>query len=67
MAILVAAITAVMTFLNPSDRASTHSRCAGEYHSLRNRSRIFRQITCDTKMADGELIARFEELSLIHI
>lgn len=62
LAVVVAAVTAVNTFLNPGDRASTHKRCAGEYHSLRNRARIFSNIVCRSFTSDEELGARFEEL-----
>ncbi len=62
IAVAVAAITAVNTFLNPGDRASTHKRCAGEYHSLRNRARIFTNIVCSSSISDEELNARFDEM-----
>lgn len=62
LAVAVAAITAVNTFLNPGDRASTHKRCAGEYHSLRNRARIFNNIVCRQCTSTDELNARFEEM-----
>ena len=62
LAVAVAAVTAVNTFLNPGDRASTHKRCAGEYHSLRNRARIFTNIVCRSFGSAEELSARFEEM-----
>lgn len=62
LAVAVAAITAVNTFLNPGDRASTHKRCAGEYHSLRNRARIFTNIVCRCFGSAEELSAKFEEM-----
>ena len=62
LAVAVAGITEVNTFLNPGDRASTHKRCAGEYHSLRNRARIFTNIVCKSFGSAEELSARFEEM-----
>ena len=62
LAIAVAAISALVTFLNPGDRSSTHKRCGSEYHSLRNRSRIFTNIVLRKCASSEELDARFEEL-----
>ena len=62
LAVIVAAITAVNTFLNPSDIATTHKACGGEYLSLRNRCRIFCNITMKLNLAESEIQARFEEL-----
>jgi len=63
LAICAAAIAAALTFLNPGDRSSAHKRSAGEYHTLRNRSRIFRTIVLGTLTEPKEITARFEELS----
>ncbi len=63
LAISVAAIEAVNTFLNPGDRSSTHRRCAGEYLALRNSSRIFSNITVMVIDSDDEIKAKFEELA----
>jgi len=62
LAIAVASVAAVNTFLNPGDRSATHRRCAGEYLSLRNNSRIFVNITALSYDSDQQLKARFEEL-----
>lgn len=64
LAISVAAIEAVNTFLNPGDRSSTHRRCAGEYLALRNSLRIFSNITIISSDSDDEIKAKFEELAL---
>lgn len=63
LAVVVAAVAAVNTFLNPGDRASTHRRCAGEYLSLRNRSRIFVNIVSQTGVCDEIFNQRFEDLA----
>ena len=63
LAVVVAVVAAVNTFLNPGDRSSMHRRCAGEYLSLRNRSRIFVNITSRCSACDDEINLRFEELA----
>lgn len=55
LAIAVAAVAAVNTFLNPGERAATHRRCGGEYLSLRNKSRIFVNITTRTYASEENL------------
>lgn len=62
LAIAVAAVAAVNTFLNPGERAATHRRCGGEYLSLRNKSRIFMNITTHIYESDERLNISFEEL-----
>lgn len=44
LALLVTALTTVLTFLKPSERAEMHKAAAGQYHALRNQTRIFREI-----------------------
>lgn len=44
LAFAAAAVTAVLTFLKPSDRASSHQRAGALYNSLKNRARFFRTI-----------------------
>jgi len=62
LAIAVAAITAINTFLNPADKASSHKRCAGEYLALKNRARIFRQIDCERLQSEEKIDANLKEL-----
>jgi hypothetical protein len=45
LAILVAAITAATTFLNPSGRASAHQTAGNQFLTLRNQTRVFRTVT----------------------
>src|SRR5262245_4505588 len=40
----VAALSALSTFLNPSERANAHLNAGNQYMSVRNRARIFREI-----------------------
>ena len=62
LAIAVAAITAINTFLNPGDRASNHKRCAGEYLALKNRARIFNKIDCERLQSEDKIDTTFKEL-----
>lgn len=63
LAILASALAAAITFLAPGDRASIHKRSGGEYHTLRNRCRIFRDVTLASLANDDEVLARFDELT----
>jgi len=44
LAILSTALTTILTFLKPSERAENHKSVAGQYLALRNQTRIFREI-----------------------
>jgi len=44
LAILVAGLTALTTFLNPSQRATYHHDFGNRYNALRNKARILREI-----------------------
>lgn len=57
LAILAAAAIALMTFLNPSDRAQKHKSAAGYYHTLRNQVRIFQKIELPN-LKDSEAIQK---------
>ena len=54
LALLVAGLTALTTFLNPSDRATTHHAFGNRYNSLRNRARITAEVDAPT-IAIGKL------------
>lgn len=64
LAVLAAAITATITFLNPEAKSASHNSAAVEYHALRNRARIFANITINAGLDDEALNRRFEELAL---
>lgn len=49
LALLSAALTTVLTFLKPSERAEMHKSVGGQFHALRNQTRIFREI----ELSDG--------------
>lgn len=61
-ALLAAALAATSTFLNPSEKAQAHYSAGSRYNSLKNRSRIFREI--ELPNADIDLLKkRIMELS----
>jgi hypothetical protein len=55
MASAVAVLTALSTFLKPSDRSAAHKTSGDQYLTLRNDSRVFREIgmslACDERTA----------------
>lgn len=69
LAILVAALSAIATFLNPSGRANANLNAGNQYLSLRNRARVFREVellsgdstTC--KNTFQQLVSRRDELN----
>ena len=67
---VITVLTALMTFLKPSERASAHKSSGDQYLSLRNDARVFRQIkllhSCDEQSSiDGldEFTKRRNELN----
>ena len=60
--ILVTALTALATFLDPSGKSNEHRSAANQYLSLRNLTRIFREL----ELRDGDaesLTKRIKELA----
>ncbi len=49
LALVSTALTTVLTFLKPSERAEMHKSVGSQYHTLRNQTRIFREI----ELSDG--------------
>lgn len=44
LALLSTALTTILTFLKPSERSEMHKTVAGQYQSLRNQARLFREV-----------------------
>lgn len=63
LSIAVAAATAVLTFLNPSEKATAHLVAGNKYNALRNNARIFREIELQSGATQQELAARIKELA----
>jgi len=58
LSIIVAGLTAIITFINPSERASVHQKAGNRYNALRNDTRIFYDIELneiDDKKATEDL------------
>jgi hypothetical protein len=62
LALLAAALTALITFLNPSERAAQHHRAGVDYARLRRQIRQFVQIDFSA-MAEEELRNRLNDLT----
>jgi hypothetical protein len=63
LALLSTALTTVLTFLKPSERAEMHKAVAGRYQALRNQARIFREIGLTDGLAADEAKVRLFELA----
>lgn len=63
LALVSTALTTVLTFLKPSERAEMHKAVAGQYQLLRNQARIFREIGLLSGMAPDEAKASLLELA----
>lgn len=63
LALLSTALTTVLTFLKPSERAEMHKAAAGQYHALRNQTRLFREIELADGLAADAAKARLFELA----
>lgn len=63
LAICVAAVAAVGTFLNPEKRANSHRVAAAALHELRHKARIFREIDAAIVPDDSRLAKLLKELT----
>lgn len=63
ISILVAALSGVMTFLNPNEKASVHLNAGNNYDSLMNKTRIFWSIVCWRDESEQVLTEKLKYLS----
>ena len=63
LSIVVAALSGVLTFLNPNEKVSVHLNAGNNYDSLMNRVRVFWSIECWTDESDEILTERLKGLS----
>jgi len=63
LSILVAVLSAIMTFLNPNERASKHTAAGNGYDALMNRARIFSRIDCWREESEAVLSKELKDLS----
>jgi hypothetical protein len=58
-----AAVTAVLTFLKPSERAAGHQKSGTLYNSLKNRARFFKEIKLGSGTTSENLRKQLQTLS----
>lgn len=63
LAIIVAVLTGVGTFLNPNERAAGHLKAGNSYDALMNRVRIFWSIECWNDVTDEVLTSQLLDYS----
>ena len=63
ISILVAALSGVMTFLNPNEKSSVHLNAGNNYDSLMNKVRIFQSIDCWRDESEQVLTERLKYFS----
>jgi SMODS and SLOG-associating 2TM effector domain family 4 len=63
LAIIVTALTALMTFLNPNKRANEHHIAGNKYNALRNQTRIFCEIDLSTRDENTDISKKIKELA----
>ncbi|HED37622.1 MAG TPA: SLATT domain-containing protein [Ignavibacteria bacterium] len=62
LAIIVAGLTAIVTFLNPNERASVHLKAGNKYSALKNDTRIFYNIEMN-EIGDKETFDSLQKLN----
>jgi hypothetical protein len=63
LAMLVAASSAVSTFLNPRDKSTSHLKAGNAYKALQNDARIFWRIECLHRATDPALVNELKALN----
>ena len=63
MSATVAILTSLMTFLKPSERASSHKSSGDQYLTLRNDARVFREIKLAHACDDQAALAGLDEFT----
>lgn len=63
LSLIVAVLSAVMTFLNPNERSSSHLNAGNSYDALQNETRIFRTIDCWREDSEQILTERLKNFS----
>lgn len=63
MSTIVTILTALMTFLKPSERASSHKSSGDQYVTIRNDARVLRTIKLDVACDDAAAVANLDEIT----
>lgn len=64
LALIVAALGAVATFVNPNEKAAIHSRAGNKYSALKNNTRIFCEIEIELETnTEDALLQKLKDLA----
>jgi hypothetical protein len=63
LALAVAVLSAILTFLNPNEKAIKHKGCGNSYDALMNRVRIFWSIDCWGEESEAVLTKALKDFS----
>lgn len=63
LSILVAALTSLMTFLNPNEKSSVHQEAGNNYDALQNKVRMFWSIDCWKEKSEDVLTEKLVQFS----
>ncbi|MBX3333702.1 MAG: SLATT domain-containing protein [Nitrospira sp.] len=63
LALAASILSAISTFLNPSERSQIHHQAGAKHNSLRNRVRIFREIDLKSGVEQGALVTSLKEMA----
>ena len=63
LSMVVSALTAVATFINPNEKSSNHHRAGNRYNSLRNKARIFYKIEMQTISDEKVLLDKLNKIN----
>jgi hypothetical protein len=63
LAIAVSALTAVLTFVNPNERATNHRYAGDQYNNLRNKVRLLAEVELDLAIEEKEVIKELKDIS----
>jgi hypothetical protein len=63
LAIIVTALTAITTFINPTEKANSHLNAGNKYNSLRNKARTFYEIDYYCQKDDYILVVQLKDIA----
>ena len=63
LAIAASVLSAISTFLNPSERSQRHHQAGVKHNSLRNRIRMFRELDLKSGTGEVDLLASLKALA----
>jgi len=63
LAIIVSALSAVATFLNPNEKSILHHNSGNQYNNLRNSARIFSEINLDLLSKEDDILHELKKLN----